>query len=498
GVFEQEIEPGAGPATGMALGGGLYLSPAEVHQMRIVPQLVFLNCCYLGQMRSDKPKRFHRIAANLAAAFIDNGVRCVVAAGWEVDDAAAKCFAEAFYREMIAGQTFAAAVLEARRRTYFEHPRVNTWGAYQCYGDPDFRLRLSQAVADPTSRDEKFGSVEELCVALETLTAQASAGSADNRDRLLERVALLKRGCNETWLRTHARLSEAFGRAFAVCEDFDSAIESYRDGMRAAQGDATLAMLEQLVNVSARQAARNAIRMKRGSAYDVEAVRKQILDSMDELAAFTRKYPTRERWSLMGSALRRLALVEAVQGDLSDMRAQIAASVAHYERANRLPGGLDPYAAFGAALGQLIDKWQDRTALDDVDRRLADIAAVLDPKGPRRDFWTSVYFADLALLRTLHAFATGRKTLPAELSADAVAAAYEAAMRRGANWQQRRSVQETFDFIALTLQRSGERRRGKPAEQMRAAVQLVQTIAKRLGFAPVQQAQGQASEQPAR
>ena len=43
---------------------------------------------------------------------------------------------------MLKGETFGDAVKTARRRTYDGHPGSNTWGAYQCYGDPDFRLVL--------------------------------------------------------------------------------------------------------------------------------------------------------------------------------------------------------------------------------------------------------------------------------------------------------------------------------------------------------------------
>ena len=49
---------------------------------------------------------------------IKMGVRAVVAAGWEVDDAAAKTFAEVFYQCMLDNMRFGDAVKSARTRVY--------------------------------------------------------------------------------------------------------------------------------------------------------------------------------------------------------------------------------------------------------------------------------------------------------------------------------------------------------------------------------------------
>ena len=105
GVFEFDREDGKGPVSGLVLGDGLFFTAAEADQLRYVPELVFINCCHLGQTRGDSPPRvaFHKLAANLATQFIKMGARAVVAAGWAVDDAAAKTFATAFYRRLLKG-----------------------------------------------------------------------------------------------------------------------------------------------------------------------------------------------------------------------------------------------------------------------------------------------------------------------------------------------------------------------------------------------------------
>ena len=68
-------------------------------------------------------------------------MRCVIAAGWAVDDDAASVFAAEFYRSLLRGNRFIDAVGEARERRCERSPDVNTWAAYQCYGDPDWVFR---------------------------------------------------------------------------------------------------------------------------------------------------------------------------------------------------------------------------------------------------------------------------------------------------------------------------------------------------------------------
>ena len=83
---------------------------------------------------------FNRLAASVSRELIEMGVRAVVAAGWAVEDDAAKLFAEVFYGSMLDGDTFGRALKKARDDTYDKFPDSNTWGAYQAYGDPDYRL----------------------------------------------------------------------------------------------------------------------------------------------------------------------------------------------------------------------------------------------------------------------------------------------------------------------------------------------------------------------
>ena len=100
--------------SGVVLSDGLLLSAAEIGLMETVPDLVFLSCCHLGKIGSGSDDQ--RLAASLARELIDMGVRCVVAAGWEVRDDAALSFSETFFTHMtVHGAHFADAIFLARR-----------------------------------------------------------------------------------------------------------------------------------------------------------------------------------------------------------------------------------------------------------------------------------------------------------------------------------------------------------------------------------------------
>ncbi|PID49133.1 MAG: hypothetical protein CR991_07855 [Proteobacteria bacterium] len=141
--------------TGVILSDGVLLTAAEMGQMEEVPDLVFLNCCHLGQTGETAPLNntpYNRLAYSLSRELIEMGVRCVVAAGWAVNDQAATTFATSFFDAFVTrGQSFGMAIWEARRTTWDRYPDINTWGAYQAYGDPNYLLRADDELTLPSS-----------------------------------------------------------------------------------------------------------------------------------------------------------------------------------------------------------------------------------------------------------------------------------------------------------------------------------------------------------
>jgi hypothetical protein len=328
-----------GPARGVVLSNGVFLGPKLIRNMRPVPELVFLNCCHLaarneGQLLLQDGSLLGRpydragFAAGLAEELIKLGVRCVVAAGWAVDDKAAKTFATRFYERLLQGDRFLDAVATARSAAHKDGG--NTWAAYQCYGDPDWRFRRDPADAQAASKNtaDEFASIAspaDLELALHTLAVQTEfQGRPPERQRA--KVMDLEANFGARWRRLGS-VAEAFGKAYSVMKDRPSAIRWYTEAVAANDGSASIRAAEQLGNLRVVTAwenvekAERAARSNGGPALSdalksaIEAARAEIDDArnlLESLAASV--HSSIERQSLCGSAWKRMALVERIAG----------------------------------------------------------------------------------------------------------------------------------------------------------------------------------------
>ena len=204
------------PVSGLVLDNGIFFTAAEADQLRHVPELVFINCCHLGQTRGDGAPQvpFHKLAANLATQFIKMGARAVIGLGG--GRRPAKTFASAFYRLMLDGELYGDAIRQARRDTYFAHGETNTWGAYQCYGDPSFSLKARRG----QSSEDVFVSESELSIWLQGQVVKARQQDAAAASALLGGLTKRARrhpppGGNRPtcahWRRRRLRRSATFG-----------------------------------------------------------------------------------------------------------------------------------------------------------------------------------------------------------------------------------------------------------------------------------------------
>ncbi|WP_394789808.1 CHAT domain-containing protein [Rhodoferax sp.] len=309
-----------GEHSGMLMSGNCLLSPTEFESMASVPELVFVNCCHLGKTENS-PRRNHALfAANVAEQLIRNGVRCVVAAGWAVDDAAALAFATAFYTALAAEATFAEAVSRARRAAHDSNPGSNTWAAYQCYGDPAWTLRRSESSGTPRLRRSVTPSIPtegELMIALEAVRLDAQNANDSSRLQLVEQLVQLQSVATDEW-KAHGRVAEALGLAWRDVDEPVRALDWLQKAVTAADGTASLAAREQQLNIQARQA---------GSVADLTRVVAQIR-ALVELA------PTAERYSILGSAYKRLVMHKDAAAKLPAYLDQMQQAYAEAEKMN--------------------------------------------------------------------------------------------------------------------------------------------------------------------
>lgn len=311
--------------SGVVLSDGLLLTAAEVGRLEQVPELVFLDCCQLGRIGSGAGAS-QRLAYSLARELIEIGVRCVVAAGWAVDDGAALTFSRRFFQAMVReGESFADALQAARQQCLAEHPGLNTWGAYQAYGDPQFRLMRSPPSQAATAV-APLRAPEELLRWLQqrALEVARGAGGAPDLPGLGEAVRQRLAQVPAGWAQRPDVL-HAIGALYAEAGGHELAREPLLAAVAAQRADGVvpISALELLANCESRSAG-------------------QMLDGEPDAATVQRA------GQRLQQALHRLQMLQAVTAD--DPGAAQDATEA--ERAELLAGTLKRQLRWLQASGQ--------------------------------------------------------------------------------------------------------------------------------------------------
>lgn len=307
GVFSEQEESGSG----MVIGNNVFLSTREICQMSQVPELVFVNCCYLGKMDPDKEMLYtqrYKLAANIGTQLIRNGVKAVIVAGWAIDDAAALDFTRIFYRSMFEGDAFGDAVLRSRKAIFEKYgSRNNTWGAYQCYGDPFFKLVQGKGNANTSGYSFFLGSEAE--IEIRNLINKIDLSDTDNV-QLRRQLTAIEEAVDNAVIR-NSRITELEAQAYAKLGDYGSAVQRYRSLIEAEQADFSFAAMEQYCSLRMKQA----IQLFRNDpAYRESAVEttRQVIEDLEVLCRYG---ATAERLNLLGSTYRRYAYLHTVLED---------------------------------------------------------------------------------------------------------------------------------------------------------------------------------------
>jgi hypothetical protein len=324
GVFDERAADGRN-RSGVVLSDGLLLTAAEIGQMEIVPDLVFLNCCHLAKLDA-RPVAYNRLAYSIARELIEIGVRCVVAAGWAVDDEAAYTFADVFYQGILHEKLqFGDAVFAARRETYRKHGGSFTWGAYQAYGDAGWRVDPRDGAGRRGRVDANFVSPEELIdsvrgIRTEIFQRRETMSKPAARSTAAQLRALLKR-CPKNWVDNPVvsfELAETYAALGA--EFFEEACKLYNNAIAADDRArrVPITAIEQLANIESKLGeiigAPELIDRAIERLHDLDKVVAGIVDyeSGQRVEASSTKANI-ERQSLVGSAYKRKAALFARQ-----------------------------------------------------------------------------------------------------------------------------------------------------------------------------------------
>lgn len=315
-------------SSGMLIGNNVFLSTKEICQMSKVPELVFVNCCFLGKVDSKSEALFskrYKLAANIGTQLIMNGVKVVIAAGWAVDDAAALYFTGIFYHAILDGYNFGDAIKEARAKTFSKYPHTNTWGAYQCYGDPFFKLTDSKRSVSYTysyliaqeaendlsnlinKADSKGSSLKYLLKDLESIAAAVDAAGIRN-----------------------AVITEMEAMAYAECNEYEEAITRFESLLSMENAGFSVKAIEKYCNIRAKLCVKN----WQGGIEKTKQLSKmdKVISDLKQLMSMS---PTAERFSLLGSTYKRKAMISATN---MDKIKSLMLSADHYKKAFDTPG----------------------------------------------------------------------------------------------------------------------------------------------------------------
>lgn len=410
-----DYQPNEPAQSGMVLSDNLRLSAAELRQMRTVPDLVFINCCHLGRIdQQAKPglhvRDPHRLAASVAEELINMGVKAVVAAGWAVDDGAAETFAATFYDQLLTGATFGDAVLAARKEVHAQHGTVNTWGAYQCYGNPGFTLSRTQTSGAWTARrKQQYFAPSEYRDRLAQLAFRARF-DVERRAAWLQEVAELRRDLPPQLL--NGELLGVFGQTCRDLGDLPLAITYYREALEAETATASLHDVEQLANLESRHAVNllpNATKAQLAEAQQLLETSNQRLEGLLKIGS------TVERLALFAGNHKRLAqLAKTAPARLRHLQQAETYYRAAHELALQRTNRAAPYPALNwvacaylLSLARPATRGKQRTAAaaESLAAWLAALEQAAQTAGQQEEtassFWNRVTQADAELLRQL-------------------------------------------------------------------------------------------------
>jgi CHAT domain len=147
--------------SGWIFSGGVVISASELERIDRVPSLVVSNACESGITPDRAAERSAALVPSFAEAFFAQGVANYVGTAWPVDDMAARLFATTLYGSLIGldvgsdgrlensepegtkplrPRPMHLAMLRARLAVANTVGGRGTWGAYQHYGNPYYRI----------------------------------------------------------------------------------------------------------------------------------------------------------------------------------------------------------------------------------------------------------------------------------------------------------------------------------------------------------------------
>ena len=139
-----------------------------------------------------------------------------------MDDAAALEFTEVFYKAMFDGYMFGDAVRKARIALYSKSNITNnTWGAYQCYGDPYYKFQEANSYSNGKY---DFITTGEGMIALSNLHNEIETANS-SKEHYVSRLQNICREIDKVNLRDF-NVTEKEAMIYADLYEYDLSLQS--------------------------------------------------------------------------------------------------------------------------------------------------------------------------------------------------------------------------------------------------------------------------------
>lgn len=389
GIFDPEPDK-----SGMVIGENSFLTTRQIAQMSDTPDLVFVNCCYLGKIDKVAEEYYQsrfRLAANIGTQLIDNGVKAVVVAGWAVDDAEARRFATVFYQNMFMGRAFGEAVRLAREAVYNSNSRINTWGAYQCYGNPFYRLKAEGRYQE----DKQYVISEQAEIDLQNLDSDMRTGDHP-ADQLLTRLTAISDEVDRSSLRTPV-ITELEAKIYKSLGKYDLSLKKYEQLVQSREGGYSFEAVELYCNLRSKLLLERIVKKEPSDQLEKEFDKLHL-----DLQALILLSPTVTRYNILGSAWKRRTALYL--GDRDRLIDAVKRSALYYSNAANLTDRASSFCNWIALQNLLIaagvQQWgqtPDIPTLQAIDERLSRLLLVYGPGSVAKKFEDWIALANLKL-----------------------------------------------------------------------------------------------------
>lgn len=395
-----------------------YITPGNIAQLPGTPELVFINCCFLGKINAyaeEYSARRGQMAASIGTQLIRKGVKAVVVAGWEVDDVAALAFAKKFYNSMLNGRNFGDSVHAAREHVHKNFTNTNTWGAFQCYGQPLYKLDIGGS----KKKAPGFDIPQEAENSIETIISKSEISFYETeklREELKETSAAIeKAGFNSQ------ALKELEARAYLELDLNETAITAFEKMFADDIADYNIKSVEALQNTLIRSETnkfKSAATLKKPSDAMIHKAIARINKSIEKIKTLISIGQTPERFSLIASAAKRKAFIFSFLADkkkaVTLMNEELANAANYYYSAYKVKNdsyNLNSWLAVRIFLGLPKSIWDEQYKNREGDQKeklsLKIVKNYIDSmekkskKNKDQLFWSLSISADIALCRFL-------------------------------------------------------------------------------------------------